>query len=94
MPRGIGAIALRTAMVVLDAQQDPNEELRIDVADVDGLKPSRGGVPVGSIVSRESLLELTLLASDNRAASALARSYPGGCKPSARPCRERSGRLA
>jgi D-alanyl-D-alanine endopeptidase (penicillin-binding protein 7) len=69
---------LMTAMVVLDARQDPNEDLRIDVADVDALKHSRSGVPVGAVASRGSLLELALLASDNRAASALARSYPGG----------------
>jgi D-alanyl-D-alanine carboxypeptidase/D-alanyl-D-alanine endopeptidase (penicillin-binding protein 7) len=69
---------LMTAMVVLDAEQDPNEDLRIDVADIDALKHSRGGVPVGAVVSRGSLLELALLASDNRAASALARAYPGG----------------
>lgn len=71
---------LMTAMVVLDAQQDPNEDLRIDIADTDDLKHSRGGVPVGAVVSRGSLLELTLLASDNRAASALARAYPGGAR--------------
>jgi len=65
-------------MVVLDAQQDPDEELRIDAADVDVLKHTRGGVRVGTVASRGSLLELALLASDNRAASALARSYPGG----------------
>ena len=69
---------LMTAMVVLDAQQDPDEELRIDAADVDVLKHTRGGVRVGTVASRGSLLELALLASDNRAASALARSYPGG----------------
>ena len=69
---------LMTAMVVLDAQQDPNEELRIDVADLDSLKHSRGGVHVGATASRAALLDLALLSSDNRAASALARSYPGG----------------
>ena len=69
---------LMTAMVVLDAQQDPHEELRIDVADIDGLKHTRGGVHVGAVASRGSLLELALLSSDNRATSALARSYPGG----------------
>ena len=69
---------LMTAMVVLDAQQDPNEEIRIDEADLDALKHTRGGVNVGAIASRGSLLELALLSSDNRAASALARSYPGG----------------
>ncbi len=69
---------LMTAMVVLDARQDPDEELRIDAADADGFKHSHGGVPIGAVVSRAALLELALLASDNRAASALARSYPGG----------------
>jgi len=69
---------LMTAMVVLDAQQDPDEELRIDVADIDVLKHSRGGLRVGAVASRGTLLELALLASDNHAASALARSYPGG----------------
>ena len=69
---------LMTAMVVLDAQQDPNEEIQIDVADLDALKHTRGGLNVGAIASRGSLLELALLSSDNRAASALARSYPGG----------------
>jgi D-alanyl-D-alanine endopeptidase (penicillin-binding protein 7) len=71
---------LMTAMVVLDARQDPDEELRIDAADADALKHSRGGVPIGAVASRGALLELALLASDNRAASALARSYPGGMR--------------
>jgi len=69
---------LITAMVVLDARQDANERLRIEAADLDHLKHSRGGVPVGAVVSRGALLELALIASDNRAASALARHYPGG----------------
>jgi D-alanyl-D-alanine carboxypeptidase/D-alanyl-D-alanine endopeptidase (penicillin-binding protein 7) len=69
---------LMTAMVVLDAQQDPNELLRIEAADTDRFRHSRGGVAVGTVASRGSLLELALLASDNRAASALARHYPGG----------------
>jgi D-alanyl-D-alanine endopeptidase (penicillin-binding protein 7) len=70
---------LLTAMVVLDARQDPNEYLRIDTEDTDNsLKHSRGGVHVGAVAARSALLELALLASDNRAASALARSYPGG----------------
>ena len=68
---------LMTAMVVLDAQQDPNELLQIDATDTNPLH-SRGGIPVGAVASRGSLLELALLASDNRAAAALARHYPGG----------------
>lgn len=69
---------LITAMVVLDAQQDPYESLRIEAADTDRFRHSRGGIPVGSVVSRGNLLELALLASDNRATSALVRHYPGG----------------
>jgi D-alanyl-D-alanine endopeptidase (penicillin-binding protein 7) len=69
---------LMTAMVVIDAGQDPSEKLRIEAADLDHLKHTHGGVRVGAVVSRGALLELTLIASDNRAASALARHYPGG----------------
>jgi D-alanyl-D-alanine carboxypeptidase/D-alanyl-D-alanine endopeptidase (penicillin-binding protein 7) len=69
---------LMTAMVVLDAQQDPNETIQIVAADLDRLKRSRGGVRVGAVVPRGTLLELALVASDNHAAAAIARSYPGG----------------
>ena len=67
---------LLTAMVVLDAQQDADELLRIAPVDRDGR--SSGGLRVGALASRGSLLELALMASDNHAASALARHYPGG----------------
>lgn len=69
---------LMTAMVVLDAGQNPDEGLQIDAADLDRLKSTRGGVPVGAVVPRRTLLELALMASDNHAAAALARHYPGG----------------
>jgi len=69
---------LLTAMVVLDAGQDPQELLTIDAADLDTLKHTFSGVPVGASLSRNKLLELALLASDNHAASSLARHYPGG----------------
>jgi D-alanyl-D-alanine carboxypeptidase/D-alanyl-D-alanine endopeptidase (penicillin-binding protein 7) len=69
---------LLTAMVVLDAGQDLHESLTIDEGDLDTLKHTRSGVPVGTVMTRDKLLELALLASDNRAASSLARHYPGG----------------
>ncbi|MET0210932.1 MAG: M56 family metallopeptidase [Burkholderiaceae bacterium] len=69
---------LMTAMVVLDARQDPREALRIDALDVDLLKHSKSRVPVGATMTRQDALELALLSSENRAASALARHYPGG----------------
>jgi D-alanyl-D-alanine carboxypeptidase/D-alanyl-D-alanine endopeptidase (penicillin-binding protein 7) len=69
---------LLTAMVVLDARQDPDEILTIGTDDLDTLKHTRRGVPVGHRYTRRSLLERALLASDNHAASSLARHYPGG----------------
>lgn len=69
---------LMTVMVVLDARQDLAEPIRIDEADMDWLKHTRSGVPVGAVLSRDTLLELALIASDNRAAAALARNFPGG----------------
>jgi serine-type D-Ala-D-Ala endopeptidase (penicillin-binding protein 7) len=69
---------LMTAMVVLDGGQNPDEGLQIDAVDQDRRKSTHGGVPVGAVVSRRTLLELALIASDNHAAAALARHYPGG----------------
>lgn len=69
---------LMTAMVVLDAGQDMRETVRIDDADRDTLKNTRAGVRIGALATRDTLLELTLIASDNHAAAALARSFPGG----------------
>lgn len=69
---------LLTAMVVLDARQSPKDMLRVTDADVDRLKRTRSGVPVGTALPRATLIELALVASDNRAASALARHYRSG----------------
>jgi D-alanyl-D-alanine endopeptidase (penicillin-binding protein 7) len=69
---------LVTAMVVLDARQDPQEQLRIENEDVDRLKHSASHLKVGTRLPRESALKLALMSSENRAASALARAYPGG----------------
>lgn len=72
---------LMTAMVVLDAKLPMFEEVQISEEDVDRLKGSSSRLPLGVRLTRHELLHLALVASDNRAASALARSYPGG-KPS------------
>jgi D-alanyl-D-alanine endopeptidase (penicillin-binding protein 7) len=69
---------LMTAMVVLDARPDMNEAITINESDVDTLKFSSSRVPVGVVLPRQSVLELALMSSDNRAAHALARTYPGG----------------
>jgi len=69
---------LMTAMVVLDAQQPLDEELSIDMADIDTLKGTHSRLRIGMTYTRSELLKLALMASENRAASALARAYPGG----------------
>ena len=69
---------LMTAMIVLDAHLDMQEQIAITEDDVDTLKFSSSRVPVGAVLARHTLLELALMSSDNRAAHALARTYPGG----------------
>jgi D-alanyl-D-alanine endopeptidase (penicillin-binding protein 7) len=69
---------LMTAMVVLDAKQDMDEPINIDEQDIDTIKHSTSRVPVGASIPRKDVLQLALMSSDNRAAAALARTYPGG----------------
>ncbi len=60
---------LMTAMVVLDSAQNPDEVLQIQRADLDSRERIKTGIPVGTSMSRSDLIELALLASDNRAAA-------------------------
>lgn len=69
---------LMTAMVVLDAQLDLDEPVTITEDDQSKVKFSRSRLAIGSVVTRSDLLRLALMSSDNRAAAALARSFPGG----------------
>lgn len=69
---------LMTAMVILEAQLPLHEEIRIDSADIDTLKNTRSRLKVGDHFSRRDLLRLALMSSENRAAAALGRTYPGG----------------
>ncbi len=71
---------LMTAMVTLDARLPPNEKITITQADVDKLKRTSSRLPVGSSYPRHELLRLALMSSENRAAAALGRTYPGGTK--------------
>lgn len=69
---------LMTAMVLLDAHLDPRETITITRDDLDLLRHSRSRLPVGTRLPREQALLLALLASENRAAHALGRTFPGG----------------
>jgi serine-type D-Ala-D-Ala endopeptidase (penicillin-binding protein 7) len=69
---------LMTAMVMLDAHLSLDEVIYIDEDDVDYLKGTRSRLSVGTGLPRGDMLQLALMASENRAASALSRNYPGG----------------
>ncbi len=69
---------LMTAMVALDAKPNLHETLSIGEDDVDALKGTRSRLAVGTRLTREDMLRLALMSSENRAASALSRHYPGG----------------
>jgi serine-type D-Ala-D-Ala endopeptidase (penicillin-binding protein 7) len=69
---------LMTAMVVLDAAQSLDETVTVDIADLDLLRGSHSRLRLGSELSRREMLRLALMSSENRAASSLARHYPGG----------------
>lgn len=69
---------LMTALVVVDAKQPLDEMLQVTQADVDVVKFSRSRLAVGVKLSRGDMLHLALMSSENRAANALGRHYPGG----------------
>ncbi len=69
---------LMTAMVVLDANLPLDEPIDIDMGDLDMIKGTRSRLSMGVELPRRDMLRLALMASENRAASALARHYPGG----------------
>jgi D-alanyl-D-alanine endopeptidase (penicillin-binding protein 7) len=69
---------LMTALVVTEAQLPMDEVLTVTQDDVDTEKNSSSRLAVGSQLPRVEMLHLALMASENRAASALGRNYPGG----------------
>jgi D-alanyl-D-alanine endopeptidase (penicillin-binding protein 7) len=78
-PRPIASITkLMTAMVILDASISLDEPVKITKADRDLIKLTGSRLGYGATLSREEMLRVALIASDNRAANALARTYPGG----------------
>ncbi|CAM4376289.1 D-alanyl-D-alanine endopeptidase [Bordetella tumbae] len=77
--RPIASISkLMTALVVVDANQPMDQTLEITAEDVDVLKHTTSRLQVGTRLSRGDMLHLALMSSENRAAHALGRNYPGG----------------
>lgn len=69
---------LMTALVVMDARLPMDEVLTISEDDRDTEKHSSSRLRFGTQLTRQELLLLALMSSENRAASALGRNYPGG----------------
>jgi len=83
--KNIGAVApiasitkLMTAMVVLDAKLAPDETITLTEEDLDYVKYTGSRLQIGMALTRDEMLRLALMSSENRAASALGRAYPGG----------------
>ena len=69
---------LMTGMIVSEAQLPLEEAITITQDDVDTEKGSSSRLRVGTVLTRGELLHLALMSSENRAANALGRTYPGG----------------
>jgi D-alanyl-D-alanine endopeptidase (penicillin-binding protein 7) len=69
---------LMTGLVIADANLPMNEMITITQDDVDTHKGSRSRLAVGTTLSRGEMMHLALMSSENRAAHALGRTYPGG----------------
>jgi D-alanyl-D-alanine endopeptidase (penicillin-binding protein 7) len=69
---------LMTSLVVVEANQSMDEPITVTDEDIDREKFSHSRLRIGSQLTRSNMLHIALMSSENRAASALGRSYPGG----------------
>jgi len=69
---------LMTALVVVEAGLSLDEKISVTTDDIDTEKNTRSRLAVGTTLTRGDMLHLALMASENRAAHALGRNYPGG----------------
>ena len=84
---------LMTAMVVLDANPSMQEMISVTDDDVDYLKHTNSRLPVGTRLPRYDMLRLSLMSSENRAASSLSRNYPGGHQAFINAMNQKAGKL-
>jgi D-alanyl-D-alanine endopeptidase (penicillin-binding protein 7) len=69
---------LMTAMVILDSELDLEEKITITKEDRDLIQLTGSRLKYGAMLTRKQMLQLALMSSENRAANALARTWPGG----------------
>jgi D-alanyl-D-alanine endopeptidase (penicillin-binding protein 7) len=90
-PRPIASLTkLLTVVAMLDAKILLDRNIEITIQDRDRLKASRSSLPFGTTLTRGELMQIALVASDNRAAAALARTYPGGSRALVRVMNEKA----
>lgn len=93
-PRPIASLTkLLTVMTLLDAKLSLDKPIEISERDRDRLKGSRSSLRFGTTLTRGELMRIALVASDNRATAALARTYPGGSKALIRVMNEKARML-
>ncbi len=71
---------LMTGLVIAEAGLSMDTPITITRDDIDTHKGSRSRLAVGTTLSRGELMHLSLMSSENRAAHALGRTYPGGMR--------------
>lgn len=69
---------LMTSMIVVESRQNMDEMIEVTDEDIDHEKNTHSRLRIGSLLSRANMLHIALMSSENRAASALGRNYPGG----------------
>ena len=69
---------LMTAMVILDSGVDLNEKITVTKADRDLVQLTGSRLEYGATLPRREMIMLAIMSSENRAATALGRSFPGG----------------
>jgi serine-type D-Ala-D-Ala endopeptidase (penicillin-binding protein 7) len=84
---------LMSAMVILDRGLDLEQRIVVSREDLDRKKGTRSRLQPGTVLTRDELLLLALMASENRAASALGRTYPGGIPAFVKAMNEKAAEL-
>jgi len=84
---------LMTAMIILDRGLDLEQRIVVSRDDVDTVKGTRSRLMPGTTLTRDELLLVALMASENRAAAALGRTYPGGIPAFVKAMNEKAAEL-
>ncbi len=93
-PRPIASLTkLLTVVTMLDAKISLDRSIEIIDQDRDRLKGSHSSLPIGPTLTRAELMQIALVASDNRASAALGRTYPGGSRALVRVMNEKARML-